>query len=219
MSANAENSKVEQKEYKKHKLNDAWVLWYDYQEKKYNSNLNWSDNLQILGEIGDVETLWGIYEKIGNVQDLQMSSNLHFFRKGIKPMWEDSKNMNGGKWVLEIQIDQMNNSIWADTLMFCASEICMLKDMPAPEDKMKKVITETDLDRKMEGVVCGAVLSPRRHYFRISIWTSCKDARAKAVGQMWKKFLDIKDSSKISFRAHETAIKSSRDVPTDMYTL
>lgn len=213
MSVNAENIEAQEK----NKLNDSWALWYDYQEKKYNSNLNWSDNLKLLGEMEDVETFWGIQKEIGNAQELQISSNLHFFRKGIKPMWEDPKNMNGGKWVLEIHSDQQIQSVWTNTLLFCISEACLLKKKPKAGEKLN--VTEDVIDRKMEGAVCGAVFSPRKHYFRISMWTNCKDSRAKIIGQMWQEFLDLQEPIKISFRAHESSIKSSRDIPTDIYTL
>ncbi|KAH9930547.1 translation initiation factor eIF 4e-like domain-containing protein [Epithele typhae] len=34
---------------------------------------------------------------------LERNSNYHLFKSGIKPMWEDDANANGGKWVLTMK--------------------------------------------------------------------------------------------------------------------
>ena len=33
------------------------------------------------------------------------NSNLHYFKRGIQPLWEDPANQDGGKWVLTIKND------------------------------------------------------------------------------------------------------------------
>jgi len=36
------------------------------------------------------------------VCDLAVSSNYHLFKQGIKPMWEDPANKQGGKWSIQL---------------------------------------------------------------------------------------------------------------------
>lgn len=33
------------------------------------------------------------------LQDIPPHRDIHLFKKGIKPMWEDPANKKGGKWV------------------------------------------------------------------------------------------------------------------------
>ena len=54
----------------------------------------------------------------------EVVGNFHLFKDGIKPMWEDEQNKNGGKWVFQksILLDtpperyQMFNVVWLKTV-------------------------------------------------------------------------------------------------------
>lgn len=188
----------------RHKLAEDWVLWYDYQDRKYVNTENWSESLQVLSKVKDVGTFWAVYEEVGDVQDLPTSSNMHFFRDGIQPMWEDKRNQNGGKWVLEMSQGSAVQSIWMNTLMFCISETTSLK-------KVKLDQGEVPLLKN----ICGAVFSPRKSCVRISIWTNVKDKRALCLGNLWKEFAGISSAQKITFRPHENSIKGTRDAFED----
>ena len=52
--------------------------------------------------IRTVEEFWSFFNhlKVPSELDKDTAANYHFFRTGIKPMWEDSANKNGGKWVV-----------------------------------------------------------------------------------------------------------------------
>lgn len=39
---------------------------------------------------------------------MEQNSNFHFFKRGIKPLWEHSANLDGGKWVVTIKNDTNN---------------------------------------------------------------------------------------------------------------
>lgn len=53
--------------------------------------------------MGSVEQWWGLYAHLARPADLPPLSDLHLFKLGIKPMWEDPANVNGGKWVSKIK--------------------------------------------------------------------------------------------------------------------
>ncbi|OAG30965.1 translation initiation factor 4E [Nematocida displodere] len=201
----------------KHRLNETWVMWYDYQDKKFTNVDNWSDSLQTLGKVSDAEGFWGLTNEIGDTQELPISSNLHFFRNGIQPMWEDKRNMEGGKWVLELISGNTVQHIWSQTLLFCISELTNMK-VPRTNNSVLEV-TDATVDKTMDSVICGAVLSPRKNFIRISIWTSVKDSRVMKVGSLWKEFAEIPETQKINFKAHESAMKGSRELTQDVYSL
>lgn len=209
---------IEREMAAKHPLATQWTAWYDYQEKRYVTVENWSANLQILGTMGDVESFWGFHDELGDVGTLPQSSNLHFFRAGIEPMWEDKANIGGGKWVLEVPATESISGIWQDTLLFCISETSMVTSN-ADLEKENMGLQNSDIDITLDKVVCGAVLSPRKHYVRVSIWTSIKDGSVAHVGKMWKRFASIPDDVPISFKAHENALKGNRDGVQDLYVI
>ncbi|KAI5166760.1 translation initiation factor 4E [Nematocida sp. ERTm5] len=201
----------------RHKLNQEWVWWFDCQDKKYTNNDNWSDCLQKLGTVSDIEVFWSTLKEIGDLCVLPISSNLHFFRTGIEPMWEDPRNASGGKWVLELSFGTNPNQIWANTLLFCLSESVMVRSADGVlKDSM---VSEAAIDKSYSNAICGAVFSPRKNYVRISIWTSIKDKKVMRIGELWRAFAEIPESSKLIFKAHENALKGSRDSSTDVFSL
>lgn len=36
-------------------------------------------------------------------KDLPFNSDLHLFRLGVKPVWEDEANERGGKWMVRLR--------------------------------------------------------------------------------------------------------------------
>lgn len=60
---------------------------------------------------------------------LSSGSNYHVFKEGVQPMWEDSQNRKGGKWVMNVnkkdgdQLDQL----WLNVVSTC-THIGMLED-------------------------------------------------------------------------------------------
>lgn len=203
----------------KHPLATQWVVWYDYQEKRFVNMENWSENLHKVCVFGDVESFWAICEEIGESGDLPQSSNLHFFRAGIEPMWEDKANVGGGKWVIELANSPRATEIWQSTLLFCISEISMVMKEDMDFDAEDLSLENRDVDLTLGMAICGAVFSPRRSCFRISIWTSIKDERVLHIGTMWKRFASIPEKTKISFKAHENALKGTRDGTQDLYSI
>lgn len=60
---------------------------------------NYGQALRLVGQVGTVEQWWALYSHIIRLNDLPAHRDLHLFKKGIKPMWEDPANKKGGKWV------------------------------------------------------------------------------------------------------------------------
>lgn len=67
-----------------------------------------------------VEQFWNVYSHIQRPQgntylnllfailfsEFEKGSDktdLHFFKQGIKPVWEDPSNVEGGKWILRVK--------------------------------------------------------------------------------------------------------------------
>ena len=51
-----------------------------------------------------VEDFWRLYVHLRRpVDDRPTVCDYHVFREGIKPMWEDESNVNGGKWIVRLK--------------------------------------------------------------------------------------------------------------------
>ena len=91
------------------------------------SNSDYGTNMKLLGEFDTVEGFWRFFNNIpapsklfsteeslksGEVTDIE---GISLFKKGIRPEWEDPKNMHGGEWCI-----RKNGSLdywWIDLIM------------------------------------------------------------------------------------------------------
>lgn len=177
-------------------LSDTWNLYYDYNTKRNISAESWSSSIKTVCEISSIpEFLYGI-ENIEKCSKWPLNSNLHFFRTGIKPMWEDEANIKGGKWVIEISKE---SEIDIDELW---------------NRSMALVISEQIGDK----IICGCVYSPRRSYDRFALWINCVDEKAKMAGIKWKEILDL-ENVEFVFKVHENAIKGHKEKNNNLYVL
>lgn len=177
-------------------LHTKWTYFYDYQQKGKATQESWKDILKEVCTIEDVPTLLYVLENTGEADEWPLNSNIHFFREGIEPAWEDVRNINGGKWVLEIEKekeDERINDLWKKTVAFCVSE------------------------QAKNEFVCGCVFSPRRYVDRLAVWTSIKDDDVMKIGRLWKENVGFEDQ--ISFKVHENALKGVRNRDFDLYKL
>ena len=94
------------------------------------------------------QDFWGVYSHLKRPSGLPSVSDYHFFREGIRPVWEDDENRKGGKWILRLK-KGVADRYWEDLLM------AMIGDQFAEAGEE----------------VCGAVVSVRSGEDVFSIWT------------------------------------------------
>ena len=112
---------------------------------------------------------------------LEKNSNYHIFKSGIKAMWEDPANANGGKWVLTMK----NNLALLDR---CWNWLAM-------------VLVGEELEEGYE--ICGAVVSLRSKVDRIQVWTRGKDdvEKLNGIGKRLIKLLDVSEADNIGLES------------------
>lgn len=52
-----------------------------------------------------------VHNNIVKVNHLEISSNYHVFKKGIRPEWEDAANANGGKFSIQFPRNRTGEAI------------------------------------------------------------------------------------------------------------
>jgi translation initiation factor 4E len=133
--------------------------------------------LTTVGEFDTVESYCRYFNWLKPPSKLERNSNYHLFKSGIKPMWEDEANANGGKWVLTMK----NNPALLDQ---CWQWLTM-------------ALVGEELDEGDE--ICGAVVSLRSKVDRIQLWMRSKDdvEKVNGIGRKLVKLLDVSESDGI----------------------
>lgn len=175
-----------------HPLEYEWTFWYDKRpavaRRLKGEQDSYENNLRAIGTFGTVEDFWRYYNHLVKPSKLEMNSNYHFFKSGIKPMWEDSENSKGGKWVLTFKDKAMVDACWENVVLGMVGET---------------------LD--VENEITGAVMSRRKAGDRIAIWNRSKDNEQAimGVGRKLKAILGVEfNKVQSSYQSHEDSIKS-----------
>jgi len=105
-------------------------------------------------KVSTVQEFWQVYNCLVRPSTLPIVSDYHFFKNGIRPIWEDDENKSGGKWMMRLK-KGVADRYWEDLLL------ALIGDQfgEAGED------------------VCGAVVSIRSGEDVFSIWTKSEGGR------------------------------------------
>lgn len=150
--------------------------------------------LTTVGDFDTVESYCRYFNWLKPPSKLERNSNYHLFKSGIKPMWEDEANANGGKWVLTMK----NNPALLDQ---CWQWLTM-------------ALVGEELDEGDE--ICGAVVSLRSKVDRIQLWTRSKDdvEKVNGIGRKFVKLLDVSEADGIGLEFQASNYPRTEHVPT-----
>ena len=121
-----DNSECELSEYsddnsgEQYKFFNEWEFWYHHENK------NWFiDGYKKIFTIKNIKDYWDLHNNIDKIGGI---NNQHFFlmRKGIEPIWEHSKNKNGGCWSIKLSVDKAY-SVWEKLSIYILGET-LIKD-------------------------------------------------------------------------------------------
>uniref|UniRef100_A0A8V0ZB58 Eukaryotic translation initiation factor 4E family member 2 n=1 Tax=Gallus gallus TaxID=9031 RepID=A0A8V0ZB58_CHICK len=87
-----------------HPLQYNYTFWYSRRTPgRPTSSQSYEQNIKQIGTFASVEQFWRFYSHMVRPGDLTGHSDFHLFKEGIKPMWEDDANKNGGKWIIRLR--------------------------------------------------------------------------------------------------------------------
>ncbi len=153
---------------------------------------------------GTVEDFWAVYNHIELASRLGAGSDYSVFKKGIKPMWEDDKNKNGGRWLLNLDKKMRMttlDSAWMEILL------CLIGESFGDDD--------------CNGIVNGAVVSIRNKGDKIGVWLG--DAKAApnimAIGRALKARMGLGPQAMLGFEVHEDTMHKSGSTAKNRFTV
>jgi len=110
-SSNSPTSILSEQE---HPLEHSWTMYYDSKatalaarakakaQPSTSQNASWEASLSEIGTFTTVQSFCRLFNWLKKPSKMGQHENLHFFKDGIRPMWEDQANMKGGKWILTL---------------------------------------------------------------------------------------------------------------------
>ncbi|XP_037820179.1 eukaryotic translation initiation factor 4E1 isoform X1 [Lucilia sericata] len=194
------NTKPDQEEVRpehlfKHPLQNTWTLWYLENDR----TKSWEDMQNEITSFDTVEDFWSLYNHIKPPSDIKAGSDYSLFKKGIRPMWEDAANKQGGRWVITLNRcpkPELDN-LWLDVLL------CLIGEAFDHSDQ-----------------ICGAVVNIRNKNNKISIWTANgnNEEAALEIGHKLREALRL-GRQNLQYQLHkDTMVKTGSNVKS-VYTL
>lgn len=139
-----------------------------------------------------------LYNNIIPPSRLANQSDLHLFKEGIEPKWEDPMCEHGGKWTFTLPKghSQALDTHWLHIVLACIGE----------------QFNEGD-------EICGIVINIRLRNNRICVWTktASNEAAQISIGKQLKEIFNMPETAKLGFLVHGDAKADRR--AKDRYTV
>ena len=107
--------------YIKHPLQNAWTLWFFKNDK----SRSWEENQRPIITVTTVEDFWSLYNHIEVASKLPTGADYSLFKEGIFPDWEDPRNQDGGRWIINLDRKHREgilDTYWLEVLFFLIGE-------------------------------------------------------------------------------------------------
>ena len=182
-----------------HFLHTQWILWREGGDEQLSVETTadqWCSRLKTVTKFSTVEDFWRFYNNCEPVSDLPIGMSLNLFKTGIKPLWEDPANTDGGRWYFRLAKPRHSG------------------DFPEYKARIKEtwlyiILSLLGNTIPYEALICGAVLSIRARESRFVIWTrKGEEPQIMNIGREVKKHL--KYCSQLTYRKHSDRRRTSR---------
>ncbi|XP_075588069.1 eukaryotic translation initiation factor 4E type 2 [Dermatophagoides farinae] len=178
------------------KLQHQYDVWFRgvNRGKAMPNSQNYDQNLKIVATFDTIQSFWSVYTHLVRPNELTGHSDLHVFKSGIKPLWEDEANKDGGMWKLRLR---------KGIYIFNHHEIFTLS---LGEQFM------------VDDEICGIVVACRYYEDYICVWNrSGNDQEIKArIRDTLKRVLNLPTNIILEYKLHSDALKKITKNPSKM---
>eukprot|EP00252_Welwitschia_mirabilis_P003879 TRINITY_DN1395_c0_g1_i1.p1 TRINITY_DN1395_c0_g1~~TRINITY_DN1395_c0_g1_i1.p1 ORF type:complete len:216 (+),score=26.15 TRINITY_DN1395_c0_g1_i1:169-816(+) len=171
-----------------HPLQNRFVFWYlRRQPGSRAQQTSYEENMKKIVEFSTVEGFWICYCHFARVSNMPISTNLHLFKEGIRPLWEDPANCNGGKWIIRLR-KAVSGRFWEDLVLAFVGDQLDYSDN-----------------------VCGLVLSVRYGEDILSVWNknASDNQVVMALRDSIKKHLHLPGTYQMEYKPHDAALRDN----------
>jgi len=143
------------------KLQNAWSFWHDKFIGPNQSVEDYEKNLQELFSFSTIEGFWTCFNNLPSPDKLKPKSSYHMMKIGIRPIWEDPNNANGGFWVMRVRKED-TETVWKELLLAVIGEQFSMSLEPGDD-------------------ICGVTVSIRREDNIIELWTRDSNLKSQNI--------------------------------------
>jgi len=176
-------------------LRYSWTIWFMHRSPGQKIT-DYEAAIKKIGSFSTIEQFWGLYSHLKRPDQLVNVSDYHIFKEGVRPVWEDPLNENGGKWIVRIK-KGLASRYWEQLMIAIISE-------------------QFDVGRE----VCGAVLSLRHAEDILSLWNrTASDSKSNLrIRDTMKKLLGLPAETVMEYKTHNDSLKDNSSFRnTDVY--
>lgn len=102
----------------------VWSVWHSKANSSSNSG-TYDAQLTLLAEaVPDIGAFYRIYNNFP-WDSVKIKDTVYVFRSGVKPLWEDPENLEGGSWVIKVRREEGRAiALWEEMcLLVCGGEL------------------------------------------------------------------------------------------------
>ena len=203
-----------------HPLQFPWTFTYF----KKVANKSYEENTYTLGTTASVEDFWRLYVHLRRpVDERPTVCDYHVFREGIRPMWEDDANVNGGKWIVRLK-KGLAARYWEDVVCFRPAPRlvpgCLFSPPPAafllPSYLPIPLLCVQMLailggQFRVGDEICGCVLSVRYQEDILSIWNRSADSRkvCMQIRDTMRSVMGLPENAVMEYKKHTDSMRDN----------
>lgn len=142
-------------------LENTWSFWHDKYIGPSQSVEEYEASLHKLCTFTTIQDFWKNFNNLPAVEKLKVKSSFHMMKAGIRPVWEDPENANGGFWAMRVRREDTEHA-WKELVLAAIGE------------QFGPVLSNDD-------DICGVTVSLRQYDNVIEVWNSNASANVNAV--------------------------------------
>jgi len=171
-----------------HELQHAYTMWFSRRSgsKQAGTVFKFEDSLKILATFRSAERFWKFYTHLKFPNELSGHCDYHLFKHGIKPMWEDPANREGGKWIVRLR-KGVASRVWENVILAILGEQFLVGDE-----------------------ICGAVMSIRYNQEDIiSVWNRTADDKGTRMKIMetLRRVANLPQNYSLEYKRHNKSLQ------------
>ena len=158
----------------------SWDFWHDRQDRSSSSSnpnpqnprttspaspggtppipqtpTDYENRLILLASVSDIKSFWSLFNNF-DLALLPLRDSIHLFKRGVKPIWEDPRNLRGGAWTFRVP-KTLAPEFW--------KVVCML----AIGEALQAAVEEEGVTSFRDDI-CGVSLGVRYGSCLIQVW-------------------------------------------------
>ncbi|KAJ2077840.1 hypothetical protein H4R24_004879 [Coemansia sp. RSA 988] len=169
-----------------HPLCFAWSFWFMHRAPGHKIS-DYEAAMTKISTFATVESFWTVYSHLKRADQVPTITDYHMFRAGVRPVWEDPVNMNGGKWMIRLK-KGLTARLWERLAIAVVGNVFEVADE-----------------------ICGIVLSIRNSEDIISLWNrTALDTKANLdILNTMKQVMGLPAECALDYKAHNDSLRDS----------